>query len=133
MCLEPIYMSYGELRSKMSFLLQAHIFILKIQTTDPNRSTFSPYWNVLGDQILHFLEFFDYLLSHFENRWSNGPENLTVFLLFIRFCDFQSGLINSKKTPKNIKFSLQAHFNMKKMLNGSDRFFGFSNWNTSVK
>jgi len=26
--------------------------------------------------------------------------------------DFQSGLINSKKIPKNVKFGLQAHFNI---------------------
>ena len=92
--------------------------------TDPNRSTCSPYWNVLGDQILHFLEFFYYLLSHFENRWSNDPENITDFLLFIRICDFQIGLINSKKIPKNVKYGLQAHFNIEITSNGLDRRFG---------
>ena len=32
-------------------------------------------------------------------------------------------LKHSKKFPKNIKFGLQAHFNMEIMLNGSDRLF----------
>jgi len=41
--------------------------------------------------------------------------------------NFQSGLINSKKIQKNIKFGLQAHINMENKMNGSDRHFGF--WN----
>ena len=64
------------------------------------RSTCSPYWNVLGDQILHFLEFFYYLLSHFENHWSNGSEIFTVFYCSQWISDFQSGLINSKSSKK---------------------------------
>ena len=53
------------------------------------------------------------------------------FLLFC-YCDhwisdFQSGLINSKKILKNVKFGLQAYFNMKNMLNGSDRVSEFLN------
>ena len=39
--------------------------------------------------------------------------------------DFQSGLINSKKFQKNVKFGLQADINMEKEMNGSDRLFGF--------
>ena len=39
--------------------------------------------------------------------------------------DFQSGLINSKKIPKNVKFGLQADINMENKMNGSDRLFGF--------
>ena len=75
---------------------------------------------MLEDQILHFLEFFCYLLNRFENR--------AVFIKFwsIENSGFQTGLINSKKIPKNVKFGLQAHFNMKNMLNGSDRVFEFS-------
>jgi len=38
--------------------------------------------------------------------------------------DFQSGLINSKKIPKNVKFGLQAHFNMENTSNGLDLSFG---------
>ena len=34
--------------------------------------------------------------------------------------DFQSGLINSKKIPKNVKFGLQAHFNIEIVLTGLD-------------
>ena len=56
-----------------------------------------------------FFYFFYYLLSHFENRWSNG--GLTK--QWNRWIsDFQSGLINSKKIPKNVKFGLQEHFNI---------------------
>ena len=83
---------------------------------------------MLGDQILHFLEFFYYLLSHFENRWSNS--GLTK--QWNRWIsDFQSGLINSKKIPKNIKFGVQAHFNMENTSNGLDRLFGLQKltWN----
>ena len=39
------------------------------------------------------------------------------------YTDFVKYLINSKKIPKNVKFGLQAHFNMEIMLSGSDRCF----------
>ena len=39
--------------------------------------------------------------------------------------DFQSGLINSKQIPKNVKFGLHADINMENKMNGSDRLFGF--------
>ena len=94
----------------------------EVQMTDPNRSSCSPYQYMLGDQILHFLEFFYYLLSHFENRWSNGA---FWFYCYRWISDFQSGLINSKKIPKNIKFGLQAHIDMENKMNGLDRSFGF--------
>ena len=41
-----------------------------------------------------------------------------------RISDFQSGLINSKKIQKNVKFGLQAHINMKNKMNSSDQPFG---------
>ena len=41
-----------------------------------------------------------------------------------RISDFQSGLINSKKIQKNVKFGLQAHINMENKMNGLDRSFG---------
>ena len=108
------------MRIKVGVLIRAHIAIFKVQIADPNSSKWAPYWNVLGDQILHFLEFFYYLLSHFENRWSNG---FTIWLSHHRISDFQSGLINSKKFQKNVKFGLQAHFNMENMLSWSDQLF----------
>ena len=75
---------------------------------------------MLGDQILHFLEFFYYLLSYFKNRWSNG---FTVWLSHRWISDFQSDLINSKKIPNNVKFGLQGHFKMENTSNGLDRHF----------
>ena len=39
------------------------------------------------------------------------------------YSDFVKYLINSKKIPKNVKFDLQAHFNISIMLNGLDRLF----------
>ena len=81
---------------------------------------------MLGDQILHFLEFFYYLLSHFENRRSGGPEIFTVFTVHPDFQIFQSGLINSKKIPKNVKISFQAYFIMEITSNGLDRRFELS-------
>ena len=54
----------------------------------------------LETKFYFFLEFFYYLLSHFENRWSN--DGLTKqWNCWIS--DFQSGLINSKKNPKKYK------------------------------
>jgi len=42
--------------------------------------------------------------------------------------DFVKYLINSKKFPKNVKFGLQAHFNMKNTLEGSNRLFELWKW-----
>ena len=50
---------------------------------------------------------------------------ITVFLSHRWINDFQSGLINSKKNQKNVKFGLQAHINIENKMNGSDRLFGF--------
>ena len=68
-----------------------------------------------------FFGIFYYLLSHFENRRSGGPEIFTVFTVHP---DFQSVLINSKKIPKNVKLGLQAHINMENKMNGLDQSFG---------
>ena len=67
---------------------------------------------MLGDQILHFLEFFYYLL-----RWIQK-------LVEFRPLNFVPILINSKKIPKNVKFGLQAHFIVDITFNGLDRRFG---------
>ena len=67
---------------------------------------------MLGDQILHFLEFFYYLL-----RWG---EKLVKF----RPLNFVPILINGKKISKNVKFGLQAHFIVEITSNGLDRRFG---------
>ena len=40
----------------------------------------------------------------------------TVKTLFKQKTDFQKQFKNSKKIPKNVKFGLQAHFNMENML-----------------
>ena len=83
----------------------------------PNLSTQSPYINVLGDQILHFFKIVYYFFRIFENQ------------CFQKIVDHQKSVIfkNSKKITnnfqKNIKFGLQAQFNMKINLNGSDRLF----------
>ena len=62
---------------------------------------------MLGDQILHFLEFFYYLLRWFESHFFLMVQN------FNKNNDFQTILINSKKIQKkNVKFGLQAHFNI---------------------
>ena len=39
------------------------------------------------------------------------------------YSDFVKYLINSKKNSKNVKFDLQAHFNISLKLNGLDRLF----------
>ena len=75
---------------------------------------------MFGDQILHFSEFFYYLLSHFENHWSNG---FIVLLSHRWISDFVKYLINSKKIQKDVKFGLQVDYNMENKMNGSDRRF----------
>ena len=67
---------------------------------------------MLGDQILHFLNFFYYLL-----RW---VQKLVKFIPL----NFVPILINSKKIPKKVKFGLQAHFIVEITSNGLDRQFG---------
>ena len=76
---------------------------------------------MLRDQILHFFEIFDYFFRIFEN-----PCFLALFYYFfiIKIRDFQKSFKNSKKISKNVKFGLQAHFNMEIMLSGLDRLFG---------
>ena len=52
---------------------------------------------------------------------------VSVFIVWLShrwISDFQSGLINSKKIPKNVKFGLQVHFNIEITSNGLDRSFG---------
>ena len=86
---------------------------------------FNLYYNLLGDQILHFLKFLYYLLSHFEKsliQWSRK----------CKINDFQSGLINSKKIPKNVKFGLQAHLNIYLTSNGSDWLLGLWKWRKRI-
>ena len=41
---------------------------------------------------------------------------ITIQTLFIPKTDFEKSFKNSKKIPKNVKFSFQAHFNMENML-----------------
>ena len=49
----------------------------------------------------------------------------TVFLLFVPKTDFQKSFKNNKKISKNVKFGLQAHFNMENMLSTWNRQFEF--------
>jgi len=56
---------------------------------------------VLADQILQFSNFFYYLL-----RWVQKFNDLNIDSDFVKY------LINSKKIQKNIKFDMQAHFNI---------------------
>ena len=49
--------------------------------------------------------------------------DFTVLLSHRWISDFQSGLIKSKKIPKNVKFGLLAHFNMEITSNGLDQSF----------
>ena len=77
-----VEIGYCALGSKEPLVLPARISIFKVQIVDPNRSTCSPYWNVLGDQILHFFEFFLLFIKPLwkpQIRWSR---NFYCFLLF---------------------------------------------------
>ena len=67
---------------------------------------------MLGDQILHFFDFFYYLLSHFENSDPTVAADFTVLCSHRWINNFVKYLINSKNIHKNVKFGLQAHFNI---------------------
>ena len=56
---------------------------------------------MLAYQILHFSNFFYYLL-----RWVQKFNGLNIDSDFVKY------LINSKKIQKKIKFDMQAHFNI---------------------
>ena len=63
---------------------------------------------MLADQILYFFEFFLLFIKiGTKIQWSE-------------YSDFVKYLINSKKNSKNVKFYLQAHFNISIMLNSLD-------------
>ena len=81
---------------------------------------------MLGDQILHFSEFF--FTIYYATLKIVDPtvdSDFTVLLNHRWITNFQSGLINSKKIQKNEKFGHQAHFNIEITSNDSDRLFGF--------
>ena len=59
---------HGTMHTADWSLLWINVFIFKVQTVDPNRSTWSSYENVLVDQILHSLDFFYYFLRLVENH-----------------------------------------------------------------
>ena len=52
--------------------------------------------------------FFEIFLLFIKPLW----KSLILHFLDHWISDFQSGLINSKKIPKNVKFGLQAHLNI---------------------
>ena len=78
------------------------------------------------------------VISILKCAWRLNFTFFGIFLLFIKplwksliqwsrkckISDFQSGLINSKKISKNVKFGLQAHLNIYIASNGSDWLFG---------
>ena len=61
------------------------------------------------------------LMSKTQTIFEN--QNFLEFIYLLKSSDFQKSFKNSKKIPKNVKFGLQAHFNMEINLNGSDRRF----------
>ena len=66
---------------------------------------------MIADQILHFFAFFLLFIKiGTKIQWSE-------------YSNFIKYLINSKKNSKNVKFDLQAHFNISIMLNSLNRLF----------
>jgi hypothetical protein len=84
---------YGALQSTKSPVLRVRISNLKVQTADPNRWTWSSYWNILRDQILYFFwiffAIFKWVQSLLIQRFLHHPK-LTILYL-------------SKKQQKNSK------------------------------
>ena len=70
-----------------------------------------------------------YIFLNFFWVYSDGYKNSMVWIWLV----FVPILINSKKIPKNVKFGLQAHFNMEITSNGLDRSFGLSKWKYGVE
>ena len=69
---------------------------------------------MLGDQILHFFEFFLLFIRYFTKLlFFSGPE-LSKNNSFVKY------LINNKKIQKYVIFDLQAFCNIEIMLNGLD-------------
>ena len=73
---------------------------------------------MLGDQILHYFDFFLLFIKYFTKLLFFSGPGLSKNSNFVKY------LINSKKIQKNVKFDLQAYFNIEIMLNGLDRLFG---------
>ena len=78
------------------------------------------------------------MISMLKCAWRPNFIFFEIFLLFFKICtkslflDRPKTMIlylskkNSKQFPKNTKFDLHAHFDMKIMLSGSDRLFGLT-------
>ena len=74
-----------------------------------------------------FYIFWNFFTIYYDTLKIADPtvaSDFTVWLSHRWISDFQSGLINSKKIPKNVKFGLLAHFNMEITSNSLDRPFG---------
>ena len=65
---------------------------------------------VADKTFIYFLIFLLYIKMSSKFQWSE-------------YRDFVKYLINSKNICKNVKFDLQAHFNISIMLNGLDELF----------
>ena len=72
-----------------------------------------------------FLNFFTIYEATLKIVDPTVTSDFTVLLSHRWINDFQSGLINSKKIQKNVKFGIQTHINMENRMNGSDRLFEF--------
>ena len=73
---------------------------------------------MLRDQILHFFKFFYYFLRYVQNQYFSencGPSKISDFVPILK---------NSKKILKNVKFDLEAHFNVDIMLSSLDLLIG---------
>ena len=69
-----------------------------------------------------------FIKSHWKLQIRRSKNFYCFFTVHSKNNYFQSDLINSKKIPKDVKFSLQAHFNIEITSNGSDRLFRLSKW-----
>ena len=96
-----IEMAYGTCTSTDATVLVHRISNSKVQITDPNHWIWSPYWNILGDQILHFFEFFYYFFGFIKNCHIGWIRNNYIN-------EFVTSIKNSKKIQKNVKFGLQG-------------------------
>ena len=102
-------MGYGELRSKATILLHTHI--LRFENSN-DRSELLNMISILKCAWRPNFTFFGIFLLFIKPLWKLPIQRSRNFYCLPEFSDFQSSLINSKKIPKNVKFSFQAYFNI---------------------
>ena len=112
-------MDYGELWSKNAFYSTLVLAFSKFKLSISSAQRVLHIKMCLVTKFYIFWNFFTIFKRFFKiSFWYEQCLNsdFTVQTLFIPKTDFQKSFKNSKKIPKNVKFGLQAHFDMENTL-----------------